>query len=299
VTSLRERLVGDVRRMLLILQGAVGIVLLIGCLNIANLQIARAVTRRRELEVRAALGARPGRLMRQLLTENLLLGFLGGAGGLALGYGCLPVLRRFLPGDLQLAETVRIDASVLGFTLVIALLTGIVTGLAPLRGALRARLYLSESSGRTTPSVGQHRLRSALVVAQVSLAVVLMSASGLLIRAFLQLATVDPGFEPRGVLTLRISLRGENYMEPPSHIAFASRLLDLAETVPGVRSAAVSGGAPVLGSSSGVGTAVEGQPLPPPGAAPAVAYMPVSPTYFESLGIPLVRGRGLERREIS
>jgi putative ABC transport system permease protein len=292
LTSLRERLVGDVRRMLLILQGTVGIVLLIGSLNIANLQIARAISRQREIEVRAALGARPGRLMRQLLTENLLLSSLGGASGLALAYGCLPMLRRFLPDDLHLAETVSIDGAVLGFTLLVTMVTGIMTGLAPLRGALRTSFHLNRTSGKTTASVGQRRLGNTLVITQVALAAVLMFASGLLIRAFLQLSTVDPGFEPRGVLTLRISLRGEKYSAPANHIAFTSQLLDLAETVPGVRSAAVSGGAPVLGSSMAVGTAVEGKPLPPPGGAPAVPYMPVSPPYFESLGIPLVRGRG-------
>jgi putative ABC transport system permease protein len=291
-TPLRERLSGNVRSILLILQAAVGMVLMICCLNVANLQIARSVTRQNEIALRTALGAGRGRLVRQLLTESLLLSLLGGSAGLAGGYSCLRILRQFQPTNLHLLDTVRIDTAALIFTLAIALLTGIVTGLAPSHAAFRTSLNLGEWGGRTTATGGQHRMRAALVVAQVALAMVLLSGSGLLIRAFVRLAGINPGFDPRGVLTLRVSLRGSKYAALQSQEDFSARLLELATALPGIRSAAVAGGAPVLGSWASVGTAVEGRPLPAPGTAPDVPYMPVSSGYFHSVGIPLLRGRG-------
>jgi putative ABC transport system permease protein len=291
-TPLRERLSGNVRSILLILQAAVGMVLMICCLNVANLQIARSVTRQNEIALRTALGAGRGRLVRQLLTESLLLSLLGGSAGLAGGYSCLRILRQFQPTNLHLLDTVRIDTAALIFTLAIALLTGIVTGLTPSHAAFRTSLNLGEWGGRTTATGGQHRMRAALVVAQVALAMVLLSGSGLLIRAFVRLAGINPGFDPRGVLTLRVSLRGSKYAALQSQEDFSARLLELATALPGIRSAAVAGGAPVLGSWASVGTAVEGRPLPAPGTAPDVPYMPVSSGYFHSVGIPLLRGRG-------
>jgi len=295
LTPLRERLVGDVRSLLWILQGAVGVVLLIGCLNIANLQVARGLARRKEIAVRAAIGAGRARLARQLLTESVLLGLAGGVGGLAAGYAVLPWLREFLPGDLQLLKTVRVDGVTLAFTALVATIAGLIAGLAPLRVAFGESLHAG--GGRTTVGERSGRLRAVLVLAQVSLAMVLLSASGLLIRAFADRAAVDPGFEPRGVLSLRVSLRGDHYSKPAVRQEFARRLLEQAGALPSVESVAIAGGAPVIGVPGAVSTLIEGRPEPAAGTAPAVPLLPTSPSYFETLGIAVLRGRGFSAKD--
>lgn len=294
---LRERLVGDVRSLLWILQGAVGVVLLIGCLNIANLQVARGLARRKEIAVRAAIGAGRARLARQLLTESLLLGLAGGVGGLAAGFAVLPWLREFLPADLQLLKTVRVDGATLAFTALVATITGLVAGLAPLRVAFGESLHSGAGGGRTTFSARSGRLRAVLVLAQVSLAMVLLSASGLLIRAFADRAAVDPGFEPGGVLSLRVSLRGDRYTDAAGRQEFARRLLESAGALPSVESVAIAGGAPVIGVPGAVSTLIEGRPEPPAGTAPAVPLLPASPSYFETLGVAILRGRGFSAED--
>jgi len=294
LTPLRDHLVGDVRSLLWILQGAVAIVLLIGCLNIANLQVARGLARRKEIAVRAALGAGRARLARQLLTESLLLSSAGGAGGLAAGYAVLPWLREFLPADLQLLRTVHVDGAVFAFTVCVATLTGMITGLAPLRVAFGESLQAGAGGGQATSGLRSGRLRSALVVAQVSLAMVLLSASGLLIRAFADRAAVDPGFEPRGVLSLRVSLRGDRYSDSAVRQGFARRLLEQAGALPSVESVAIAGGAPVMGVAGAVGTLIAGRPEPPAGNAPAVPFLQASPGYFETLEIAVLRGRDFD-----
>jgi putative ABC transport system permease protein len=211
VAPLRNRLAGDVRLVLLILEAAVGMVLLIGCLNIADLQIARAPSRQKEMALRAALGAARTRLVRQLLTESLLLSGLGGAAALLLGLGALRYVRAALPANLHLATTIRMDAAVLAFTLGLAVFSGIVTGLAPSLSFSAERLEeaLKQASSRASESRRHHRLRSALVVAEIAAAMVLLAGAGLLTRSFLRLASVDLGFDPHGVLTVRIP-NGQN-----------------------------------------------------------------------------------------
>ncbi|MBV9745708.1 MAG: ABC transporter permease [Acidobacteriia bacterium] len=292
VAPLRNRLVGNVRLVLLILEAAVGMVLLIGWLNIANLQIARALSRQKEMALRAALGASRTRLARQLLTESLLLSGLGGAAGLLFGLGSLRYVRAALPANLHLATTIRMDAAVLAFTLGLTLLSGIITGLAPSLSFSTERLEeaLKQASSRASESGRHHQLRSALVVAEIAAAMVLLVGAGLLTRSFLRLASVDLGFDPHGVLTVRIPLPERKY-PPEKRLLFFSQLLERAQALPGVQTAAIGGGGPLVGSSAGVGTVVDGRPLPPIGGAPTVALAPVSPDYFRTLRMPVLRGR--------
>ena len=293
VIPLREWLAGDVRPALLVLQAAVAMVLLIGCLNVANLQIARGIARRKEMALRTALGAGRARITRQLLTESLLLSLLGGAAGLALGYAALSLIRSFLPASLHLADTIRIDPGVLAFTLAIAIVSGIVTGLAPVLAATRTRLdeTLKEGSSRTTEPGSHHRLHRALVIAEVAIAMVLLAASGLLVRSFARMASLDPGFDPEGVLTLRIALPARKYATDQSRAAFLSQLLERAAAIPGVRDAAIGGALPLIGGRIRAGTWVDGRPAPPLGGRPSIPVTGVSLNYFETLRIPLLSGR--------
>jgi len=267
-------------------------VLLIGCLNVANLQIARGMARRREMALRTALGAGRARITRQLLTESLLLSMLGGTTGLALGYGALNLIRSFLPTSLHLADTIRIDPWVLAFTLAIAIASGVVTGLAPVLATMRTRLdeALKEGSSRTTEPGGHHRLHRALVIAEVAIAMVLLAGSGLLIRSFVRMASLDPGFDADSVLTLRIALPERKYPTDQSRAAFYSQLLERA-AIPGVQGAAIGGGLPLIGTRTLTGTYFEGRPAPPPGGRPTVPLAGISSGYFATLKIPLLRGR--------
>jgi predicted permease len=206
VVPLRQWLTGNIRTMVLVLEGAVAMVLLIACLNIASLQVARAIARKKEIAVRASVGASGARLVRQLLTENLLVCSLAGVAGLLFGYASLGALRTFLPANLHLADMVRLDRTVLAYTVGITLLAGIITGLVPALAAVRAGLYDAlKEEGRSSGSVAQRRLRGVLVVAEIAAAMVLLVGSSLLIRTFLRLEAAGLGFEPKGVLTLKIA----------------------------------------------------------------------------------------------
>ena len=292
VAPLRDRLAGNVRPVLLILQAAVGMVLLIGCLNIANLQIARALARQKEMALRAALGASRTRLTRQMLTESLLLSGLGGGAGLLLGLVAIRYVRTAFPASLHLAMTIRMDAGVLAFALGLAVLSGVLTGLAPSWSFSAERLEeaLKQASSRVSDPRRHHRLRSALVVAEIAAAMVLLAGAGLLTRSFLRLASVDLGFDPNGVLTVRVPLPAGKY-PPEKRLLFVAQLLERAQALPGVEAAAVGGGGPLLGASAAVGTVVDGRPLPPIGGAPSVPLTPVSPNYFRTLRMRVLRGR--------
>jgi predicted permease len=293
IAPLRQRLSGDVRPVILILQGAVALVLLIGCFNVANLQLARSISRWREFALRAALGAERVRLVRQLLTESLVLSLIGGGAGLLLGYWGLRYLKLALPANLQLLPTLQIDYSVLAVTSTVAVLVGILTALAPAVGASKADLTaaLKEGSDRTTSSRGHHRLRGVFVAAEIAMAVVLLTGSGLLIRSFLRLTSSALGFQPGDVLTLRISLPPGKYETPARRIEFLSQVLERARGMRGVDAAAIGDGLPLVGSGSGVGVVLEGEPPPPPGGAPTIGMTYVSPEYFRALGIRWVQGR--------
>jgi putative ABC transport system permease protein len=300
-TPLRRRLSGDIRFVVLILQFSVALVLLIGCFNVANLQLARSITRWREMAVRAYLGAGRARLIRQLLTESLLLSFVGAGAGLVLADLSLRYLKLALPANLQLLPAVRIDYSVLLVTTPAAILVGILTAIAPAMAASKLDLTaaLKDDSGRTTGSLGHQRLRGVFVTSEIALAIVLLTGSGLLIRSFLRLTSAPLGFEPHDVLTMRVSLpfTFENHpeMERVKQAKFFAQLLERAKRMPGVEAAAIGEMLPTtdISRGGGSGVTVEGQSAPPPGGAPTVAVTPVSAGYFRALGIPLLRGRSI------
>jgi putative ABC transport system permease protein len=289
VTPLRDWLTGGVRRMVLVLEAAVTMLLLIACLNVASLQVARATSRQKEMALRAAVGASRGRLIRQLLTESVLLSALGGGLGVALAYGSAGPLRAFLPVNLHLADGIQMDAAVLWFTFAIAAAAGILAGVAPALAASRPQLQEAMKEGRTGPR--QQRLHGALVVAEIAVALVLLVGSALFVRTFVRLASADPGFRPEGVLTLRVSLPQRAYPDTRSWMAFFTQLLDRARAIPGVESAAIGGGLPLIGTRSLAGMAVEGQPPAPLGGRPSLPVAGVSRDYFRALGIPILRGR--------
>lgn len=289
---LRQTLSGDVRPVILILQGAVALVLLIGCFNVANLQLARSISRWREMALRSALGAERIRLVRQLLTESLLLSLIGGGLGLLLGYGTLRYLKMALPANLQLLPSVQIDSAVLVVSMAAAILVGILTGLAPAMAASKANLAtaLKEGSDRASGSHRHHRLRGAFVTAEIAIAIVLLSGSGLLIRSFVRLTTAELGFHPAGLLTLRVSL--PFVFESASNVdQFLSQLLERVKRMPGVDAAATGNVLPLGGFRASTTVVVDGQPPAPVGTAPAIAMTSVSPDYFRALGIPVLRGR--------
>jgi putative ABC transport system permease protein len=298
IAPVRQRLAGDVRPLILILQGAVALVLLIGCFNVANLQLARSIARWREFALRAALGAERVRLVLQLLTESLLLSLIGGGAGLLLGYAGLRCLKLALPANLQLLPAVQIDYTVLAAISAAAMLVGILTAIAPILAASKIDLTmaLKEDSGRSTGSVGQHRLRGVFVMAEIAMAIVLMAGSGLLVRSFLVLMSSRLGFEPRGVLTLRISMPAPNSMTEQRPKVLLSEILDGASKIRGVDLAALGDGLPLDPARGSAGLVVEGQPPPPPGGAPDIAVTSASQGYFRALGIPLLRGRFFSER---
>lgn len=298
LTPMREHLAGDVRLLILILQGAVALVLLIGCSNVANLQLARSVSRWREMALRSALGAQRTRLMRQLLTESLLLSLAGGGLGLLLGYAALRYLKLALPANLQLLPAIQIDYAVLAVTSAAAILVGILTAIAPVMATSQIDLTtaLQADSGRASGSSGHQRLRGVFVTAEIAMAIVLLAASGLLVRTFVRLSSSELGFEPRGVLTMRVSLPfafdGASESQRQTQASFFAQLLERARRLPGVDVAAIGNGLPRTGIfSMGVGVNVEGEPAAPPGGRPTIPDASVSEGYFRALGIPVLRGR--------
>ncbi len=292
VVPLRQWLTGDIRTMVLVLEGAVGMVLLIACLNVASLQVARAIARKKEIAVRASVGASGARLVRQLLTENLLVCSVAGLAGLLFGYVSLGALRTFLPAKLHLADMVRFDRTVLAYTVAITLIAGMITGLVPALAALRAGLYEAlKEEGRSSGSLGQRRLRGMLVIAEIAAAMVLLVGSSLLIRTFLRLEAAGLGFEPKGVLTLKIAPSPKTYPDVVKKAAFYRRIIENARAIPGVETAAIGDGLPLVGSGGFAGISFEGRPQPPAGGRPSLPIAIVSPDYFPALKIPLVRGR--------
>ncbi len=292
VIPLRAWLSGDVRRLVLVLQAAVLMVLLIGCANVANLQIARSISRRKEMALRLALGASRGRLIRQLLTEGLLYAAIGAIAGLAASYLATGWLRSFLPANLHLADRIHIDAVVLMFTLAIAILAGLLTGLAPVISIWRSELIeaIKTGSGRATQGLSHHRLRGALVVGEVAIAIVLLAAAGVLIHNFLHAADLDPGFQPAGVVSMRIAKPYKDPSAAHEYRNFFTQVLEGARAIPGVETAALSTGIPPAGTLGYGGIGFEGKPAPP-GGRPSLPVNIITPDYFGTLGIPILRGR--------
>ncbi len=292
VFPLLEELVENVRPALLVLLAGVGLVLLIACANLTNLLLARAAGREKEIAIRAALGAGRTRLLRQLLTESLLLAVLGGLLGVLLALWGVDLLVRLAPGNIPRLEQVGINAPVLGFTLLLSLATGLFFGLAPALQSSRPDLHHSlKEGGRTSAAAGRRRLRSLLVVAEVALSLMLLIGAGLLLRSFVRLLDVNLGFQPANVLTARVSLPDAAYPEDEDVAAFQQEVLRRLESLPGVHSAGLVTPLPLSGAQIAVGITIEGKPEPPPGEGPYARFRSVGGDYFRTLGIPLLRGR--------
>lgn len=291
ILPLREELVGDVRTSLYVLFGAVLCVLLIASANVANLQLARASVRGREMAVRASLGADRGRIIRQLLTESVLLSSIGGVLGLFLAHWGTRLLIAVVPENIPLASNIRLDGLVLAFTLLVALGTGIIFGLAPALGASRIDLASALKAGsRGSTSGGGHRLRNLLVVTEISLALMLLVGAGLLIQSFARLGKVDPGVQPAGLLTARIALPETAYPKPENMIAFYDQLLSKLKVIPGVKSVSTAFPLPLSGGDSVTDFDIEESPKPE-GQRAASPVRIVGVDYFKTMGIPVKSGR--------
>ena len=290
---LREAMVGDIRRAVFVLLGAVGFVLLIACANVANLLLARAAAREPEMAVRTALGAGRGRLVRQLLTESIILALVGAAFGLLLAVWGVEFLTSLKPQGIPRLDNIRIDGAVVLFTMAIAVVTGVLFGVAPAFTATRGLTASLKEGGRGAVTArGGARLRGALVVAELALAVMLLAGAGLLMRSFIKLQAVDPGFRPEQALTFELTLPEARYKEDPQIISFFDRLLPRLRALPGVRAAAAVMGLPLSGMDFVISFEVEGRPPVPPSQRPAMQVRVATPDYFSTIGIPLKRGRG-------
>ena len=291
IISLQENYVRDVRRALWILLGAVGLVLLIACANVANLMLARAASRQREMAVRVALGASRWRVLRQLLTESLVLAFAGGAVGLLIAQWGVDLILAFSADSIPRTSEIGLDNRVLVFTIVVSVLTGIIFGLAPALQASRTDVQeaLKETSRSTIG--GRHRLRQFLVVAEVSLTLVLLIGAGLLIRSFYRLQQVNTGFIEEHALSFRVQLPLQKYPDEQQWVNFYQQVMDRLRALPGVNGVAVTSRVPMDQNDWQSGFRVVGQPPPPPGQGPSMEVSIVSPDYFRTIGIPLLRGR--------
>ena len=289
---LRESVVGDVRPALLVLFGAVGLVLLIACANFASLLIARGFARRQEMLIRSALGAGYGRLMRKLLTESTLLSFSGGAAGLLFAQWGTRVLLALTPEELRWLNGIQMDYRVLLFALAVSLLTGIVFGIAPALLAARTdtAAALNEGGRSKTVSAAGHRVRKILVTTEVAFALVLLVGAGLLIKGFSRLRSVNPGFNPNGVLTMFLQLPATRYAEIPKQTQFRRELLARLNSLPGVQTGMVTD-IPLGGNHVGHKLVIYGRPPVPKGDEPKVQTLTVMGDYFRVMQIPLRAGR--------
>lgn len=299
VVPLRTQFTGEFRAALLVLLGAVAFVLLIACANVANLLLSRAAARQKEMAVRAAIGAGRARIIRQLLTESVLLAAMGGVAGLLLAFWGTKLLISLSPRELADLQQVKISLPVLGFTLAVSLLTGIIFGMAPAFEA--TRLKLQESLKEGSKSIGggtrSHRLRSAFVVTEVALALVLLVGAGLLVRSFNRLQSVEPGFNPNNVLTMRISLPGRKYDTDRKRIDFFRQAVDQIKALPGVEAAGATNYLPFAGPHSGTIVEIEGRPKLPPGQELGTGACVTDEDYFGAMQIPLKRGRLFTEQE--
>jgi predicted permease len=288
---LRDAIVGNVRSGLLVLFGAVGLVLLIACANFAMLLIARAVSRQRELMTRAALGAGPARLIRQRLTESILLAFAGGAAGLLFAWAGTRLLLALKPAALQRFSTIHLDSRVFLFVFGVSLLTGVVFGLAPAWSAVRSNVAESmRDSVRATSGGSRHRLRSVLVASEFALALVLLVGAGLLIKAFWRLRSVDPGFNPANVTTFYLSPPATRYPKIPLQMNFRRELFAKISSLPGAESGMVTD-VPLAGNYVGHRVVIDGQPTPAVGTEPVVQTLSVMGDYFRVMQIAIHAGR--------
>jgi putative ABC transport system permease protein len=301
IVPLQEEIVGSVRPILLVLLAAVGFVLLIACANVASLLLTRSLSRQKEVAIRSALGASRWRVVRQLLTESVLLSLVGGAAGLLTAYWGVPALVAAIPQQQQIAmpflRDLGLNAGILTFSFVLSLVTGLIFGLAP---ALQSsRLDLNESlkeGGRQSSATASHRLRSALVVSEIALAVVLLVGAGLMMKSLWRLLNTDVGFKTENVLTMTVVLPPAKYTDPNQMVNFNNQLRERVQSMPGVVGA---GTVNILPVNSGNTTRfyVDGDPVPAPGQEIEANIRTVSDDYFKTLGIPMLGGRTFDSRD--
>jgi putative ABC transport system permease protein len=304
IVSLREQIAGDIKPTLLALLGAVGFVLLIACANVANLFLARSTARRREIAVRTALGAWRGRLIRQFLTESVLLALVGGALGLLLTLWTANLLVALFPNNvvnlnIPVVEEIPIDGRVLGFSLLISLLTGVIFGLAPAWQASKLDLSraLKEGGANTAAGMSGRRMRGLLVVTEMALAVLLLIGAGLMIKSFWRLLQGDLGLNPKNVLTMEVFLSSEKYSGEQQRRAFLQDVMRRIENLPGVEQAGATNFLPLTGFSNSVSFSIEGRPAPRPNEEPSADNRMVTERYFRTMGIRLLRGREFDERD--
>ncbi len=300
VVGLQDRLVQNVRPALLLLLGAVSFVLLIACVNVANLLLARAASRGREIAIRTSMGASRWRIVRGLLTESVLIAVTGGALGLLVASAALGPLLHMAEGSVPQIVSVGLDRSVLLFTLAVSVLTGLVFGIVPaLRtGKIDLRETLNEGSRGSTTGRGHHRILGALVATEIAVALLLLIGSGLLLRSFSRLQEVSPGFQPDHLLVADLPLSQNAYAKPELRYEFFDRLVERAKTLPGVKSAGAASFLPVSGGGSLIQFNIEGRPPKTPHDYVAAGYRTVTPQYMETMGVPLLQGRNIAAGDV-
>lgn len=298
LVPLRDELLGDIRTGLYVLLGAVAFVLLIACANIANLLLARAAGRQKEIAIRSALGARPTRLIRQLLTESIVLSTAGGAVGLLLAVWGTELLVKMTPDTIARAHEIGVDNRVLGFTLLLSLLSGVVFGLVPALQTSKPDLTesLKEGGKGTVAGMGNNRTHSFLVVTEMALALVLLVGAGLLVQSFRRLQEVDPGFDPANTLTMRLFLPESKYGEPGRPSAFLDQVLERVAALPGVKAVGTTTHLPMRGGGDTY-FKIEGRPFKDPNQQVTALNPSISHDYLNAMGIPLVKGRPFTEQE--
>ena len=295
---LRDFLVGELKTPLLVLLGAVGLVLLIACANIANLLLARATSRSREIAVRATLGAGRSRLVRQLLSETLVLSIIGGLAGVALAYYGVHVLTAFLPPELPQINSIHIDYAVLGFALALSVFASCAVGLVPAFLVAGSDLQSTlREGGRSGESSTSRRARNVLASAEIALALVLLVAAGLLLRSFSKLTEVSPGFQVEHMVKAEVALPRAQYATPQQWFAFSDNLLSRLQSQPGMRNSTIAIPLPLADGFINIAFDIENRPAPSAAAARTADYVAVSPNYFHVMNIPLVAGRTFEARD--
>lgn len=296
VVPLMEQVVGNVRTAVLIIFGAVSLVLLIACTNVANLLLSRATTRYREIAIRTALGAGRARIVRQLLTESILLGLLGGAAGLGITGLSLSIARRMHPGNIPRLEELGMDVRVLGFTFAISIFTGVIFGLAPALRATRVDLTTSLKAGgkgitNGGLSVRHDKLRGALVIAELAISLPLLVGAGLLVRSFVRLAKVPPGFNPQHVASMDVGAYGPQFKDPTTRVQFYQELAERTLRLPGVTATGAVSALPMTSAVGWGGMQIEGYVPPPDEPELQVDQRAATPPYFSAMQIPLIHGR--------
>jgi len=298
IVPLKERVVGNIRPALLTLLCAVGFVLLIACANVAHMQLARSAARAHEVSVRAALGAGRARLLRQFLAESLTMAMLGGAVGLLLAWWGVRAMVRFGPVGIPRLETLSLDWRVAAVTLAVSLVTGVLFGLAPaLQASGQDSAETLKEGGRSVSGGARQRVRGLLVVSEFALSLMLLIGAGLMLRSFLALQAIDPGFRPDHLLTMAISVGGSQDVRPGQAQQFYQSALERVRAIPAVVSAGMTNHLPIAGDLWGVPFWVDGRPLPHPGEEPEGAFRLALPGYLETMKIPVVRGRSIKAED--